>query len=446
MTVFVFTGPTLTADAVTELLGATVLPPVRQGDVYRVVRENPRAIGIIDGFFEGVPSVWHKEILWAMEQGISVFGSASMGALRAAELADFGMIGVGRIYEEYHNGTLTDDDEVAVVHGPAELGFMPLSEPMVSIRATVDRACDEGVLPHETATEVLRVAKALNYRDRIWKDIVHSKRELPGMIEFIDWLPVGRVDAKGDDARAMLVRMFQHLEEGASNGPFAVRTERSLMWQSLRARIDAEPSSDCAVNDAVLNEIRLQPDLFATLRDRATLSLLARDEAKRRDQQPDRDALVKQMSAHRTNEGLSQHADLMRWLEMNDLTADGYEGMLADASRVDWMISERTDKLGATLLVELRRSGGYSDLRDRAMRKAEYGSRVPSGSSHAGADRLRMLMWYFETHLDREVPDDLESYAASVGLSGREAFYDLIEAEFLFCQMDVDSDQKKPAE
>ena len=44
------------------------------------------AIGIIDGYFERVPSVWHKEILWAMAEGIHVFGSASMGALRAAEL------------------------------------------------------------------------------------------------------------------------------------------------------------------------------------------------------------------------------------------------------------------------------------------------------------------------------------------------------------------------
>ena len=137
MTAVVFVGPTLTPNAVAESLEAEILPPVRQGDVYRVARKNPTAIGIIDGFFEGVPSVWHKEILWAIEQGIPVFGSASMGALRAAELADFGMIGVGRIFEDYYSGVLQDDDEVAVLHSPAELGFQSLSEPMVSIRATV---------------------------------------------------------------------------------------------------------------------------------------------------------------------------------------------------------------------------------------------------------------------------------------------------------------------
>ena len=75
------------------------------------------AIGIIDGYFENIPSVWHKEILWAMSQGIHVFGSASMGALRAAELAPFGMEGVGAIFEAYRDGWLEDDDEVASEDG-----------------------------------------------------------------------------------------------------------------------------------------------------------------------------------------------------------------------------------------------------------------------------------------------------------------------------------------
>ena len=147
MTVIVFVGPTLPANEVLRQLDATILPPVQQGDVYRAVQQHHRAIGIIEGFFEGVPSVWHKEILWAIQQGIPVYGSASMGALRAAELADFGMIGVGRIFRDYHDGTLQDDDEVAVLHSPAELGFKPLSEPMVSVRATVGQAVETGVLP-----------------------------------------------------------------------------------------------------------------------------------------------------------------------------------------------------------------------------------------------------------------------------------------------------------
>ena len=147
----VFIGPSLVRSEI-EAAGVVCLPPVALGDVYRVAQSKPRAIGIVDGYFEGVPSVWHKEILWAMAQGIHVFGSASMGALRAAELHAFGMRGVGRIFEWYCDGTLEDDDEVAVLHGPAEAGYVALSEPMVNIRTTLADAQQQKVITAQTRT------------------------------------------------------------------------------------------------------------------------------------------------------------------------------------------------------------------------------------------------------------------------------------------------------
>ena len=42
------------------------------------------------GAFASVPAVRHKEILWALSEGIPVIGAASIGALRAAELTAFG--------------------------------------------------------------------------------------------------------------------------------------------------------------------------------------------------------------------------------------------------------------------------------------------------------------------------------------------------------------------
>ncbi|MDO8943743.1 MAG: TfuA-like protein, partial [Desulfobacterales bacterium] len=93
MTAVVFIGPTISAAAARAEFrsGHRLLchGPAAQGDVYRAALERPSAIGIIDGYFDRVPSVWHKEILWAMSQGVPVFGGASMGALRAAELETF---------------------------------------------------------------------------------------------------------------------------------------------------------------------------------------------------------------------------------------------------------------------------------------------------------------------------------------------------------------------
>jgi hypothetical protein len=75
-----------------------------------------RTIGLIDGFFGNVPAPWHKEILYAMGRGVKVYGAASMGAIRAAELHRYGMKGAGRIFQAYRLGLLTDDDEVCVLH------------------------------------------------------------------------------------------------------------------------------------------------------------------------------------------------------------------------------------------------------------------------------------------------------------------------------------------
>ena len=164
MRAVVFSGPSLDHESVRAIIDAERRPPVKQGDIYRVARQSPDAIGVIDGYFQGVPAVWHKEILWAMSQGTPVFGGASMGALRAAELDQFGMHGVGRIYEQFRDGVLEDDDEVALVHGPAELGYKPITLPMVNVRATLARGAREGVISPEMAVTLTDVAKAIFIR------------------------------------------------------------------------------------------------------------------------------------------------------------------------------------------------------------------------------------------------------------------------------------------
>src|SRR5262249_15624446 len=117
MIAILFVGPTLTGRDLALPEGFVVLPPAEQGDIFRATRDlRPTAIGLIDGYFDGAPAVWHKEILWAMAGGVAIYGSASMGALRAAELCSLGMIGVGRIFEAYRDGLLDADDEVALLH------------------------------------------------------------------------------------------------------------------------------------------------------------------------------------------------------------------------------------------------------------------------------------------------------------------------------------------
>ena len=138
--VVAFLGPTLSEDEARAVLDAEYMPPAGHGDVLRAALRRPRVIAIVDGVFERTPAVWHKEILFALSEGIHVYGAASMGALRAAELDRFGMRGVGDVYRAYAEGVLEDDDEVAVAHTDAEHGFRALSDSMVDVRATLEKA------------------------------------------------------------------------------------------------------------------------------------------------------------------------------------------------------------------------------------------------------------------------------------------------------------------
>jgi hypothetical protein len=164
--IVVFLGPSLPVDEARKALPARYLGPARCGDVLRARRCSPRAIAIVDGLFASTAAIWHKEILLALEDGIPVFGASSMGALRAAELGPFGMVGIGRIFEAYRDGVYTDDDEVALVHGPAERAYREVSEAMVNIRATVAQAVSRGVIGTGSAERVIRCAKGTFYQAR----------------------------------------------------------------------------------------------------------------------------------------------------------------------------------------------------------------------------------------------------------------------------------------
>ena len=81
------------------------------------------------------------------------------GRAAGAELAPFGMRGIGKVFAAYRDGcwpgdpgAFEDDDEVAVVHAPPELGGAALSDAMVDLRATLASAEAAGVVAPPTAT------------------------------------------------------------------------------------------------------------------------------------------------------------------------------------------------------------------------------------------------------------------------------------------------------
>lgn len=236
-----FSGPSLAGSAV-SLDEFDVRGPVRQGDVYLASLERPAAIGIIDGYFEGVPAVWHKEILWALRQGIPVLGAASMGALRAAEMDVFGMIGVGAIYTAYREGEIEDDDEVALLHGPQEIGYPALSVAMVNVRATCKAAVTAGVIGDERAAEVIACAKRQFYKTRTWESVL-SEMDRTVSQTLAERVAVHEMDQKREDAEALV----EHMVRGGLPTPPEVPFEFTDLWvrttEAWRRRPDKDPES-----------------------------------------------------------------------------------------------------------------------------------------------------------------------------------------------------------
>lgn len=167
----VFVGPSLPNARDLAPSGIEIRPPACQGDVMQALQDGATAIGLIDGQFATAAPVWHKELLFALSKDIPVFGAASMGALRAAECAAFGMIGVGQIYDDYASGARVDDADVALIYGPAELGYPPLSIPLVNAEATIRNMQRQGAMDTEQCEKLCTTAQRVFFKDRTWKTI-----------------------------------------------------------------------------------------------------------------------------------------------------------------------------------------------------------------------------------------------------------------------------------
>jgi hypothetical protein len=371
MSAVVFLGPTLPRGEAAALLDATYLPPARQGDLYRAVRSlRPEAVGLIDGRFLDTGAVWHREILWALSQGVHVFGAASMGALRAAELAPFGMRGVGRVFAAYRDGCwpgdaapFEDDDEVAVIHAPQQAGGMPLSDAMVDLRATLDAAVAAGIVAAADARTLTEASKARPFAERCFAAMAADATRLldPHAAQRLTaWLNGNAVACKRQDAVAMLQAMAAFL--ATPPAPFAAGfvMQLPLFWQRFVARSEAaEADALDPAASAALARLRRDPDAWHACV-RAVLGRLPPIAAA----DGEADALPhRALDRLRRARGLWRRSDLVAWMAANALDEAGLEQLLRREEALD--AAAETDAppgLLRAMADHLRLSGGFDTL------------------------------------------------------------------------------------
>ncbi|BAI72908.1 hypothetical protein AZL_022700 [Azospirillum sp. B510] len=372
MKICVFLGPTMAVeDARTILSDAVYLPPAAQADILSAMTiHQPDVIALIDGVFGQSLSVWHKEILFALSRGIAVYGASSMGALRAAECHGFGMIPIGEVARQYIDGRLTGDDEVALAHAGPEDGYLPLSEPLVNLRASLEAAVAAGAIDGDLRDRVVTAAKRCYFpertRDRIWAEAALTDAEIERLERFLD---AGAVDQKRRDAEALLNHLAS-LITPPRPAPFAFNASHYFDVLYERDRRVEHGGNAVPLSDIALHAALHRPD-FAEINNAALGRLLAGQLAEAVGVKVDAEAVTAEARRFCMGRGIESPEALLRWCRSNDLTGEEFDALMAELATEramrHWMISRRfLARTTRPVLNELRLRGLYEAIAEEA--------------------------------------------------------------------------------
>ncbi len=432
-----FVGPTMTAAEVSAALpGASVRPPAARGDVYRAAHGGARVIGIVDGVFERVPSIWHKEVLDALEKGVHVLGSSSMGALRAAELDVFGMVGVGHIYELVRDGQL-DDDDVAVAHASAENHYRSLSTALVDIRANLEVATAAGVLDPARAAELLAAQKATFYTDRSSSDVLTHARAIDPVLgeALASWWADNSFSQKHRDA----CQLIGHVADLAESQPLDRRPQmlRTIYFeQMVREEVGFagdDPHDGWA--HPVLEELQIDPAHYREVAARASEARHARELAHLCGHEVDQVLVDATADELRRRLGLFEADQLFGWLDDQGLTMDDFAALVGRRARSAVGAGRLPSLPIEDLVDELRLAGSWSQLAERSADKARALREAgwdEAGTAPGNTDRQRALTWWLDRHFPGEHPSDVDDLARRLGFGDRQRLMGAALREFRY--------------
>lgn len=171
-TTVLFAGPSLYGLETKKYKWIDIYGPACQSDIYSILNHKLyRRIILADGLYKSIPAPWHKEILMALEMNIEVYGVASLGALRAAELDVYGMEGSGKIYD-YIRSNVVDDSEVAVVHKPKMNKWEAMTLAHVEIKYWSEEMRKQKKITNETYEHIINWSKRTHFERRTKKGLI----------------------------------------------------------------------------------------------------------------------------------------------------------------------------------------------------------------------------------------------------------------------------------
>lgn len=217
MKIKIYSGLSLTPAQIHAVLpAAACLPPIRRGDLSCDIDEGVHVVGIVDGEFFQSLAVAPTEVLDALRTGMAVYGAGSMGALRAAELHEFGMVGCGSIFQQIRAERYFPDDHLGVIFHHA--GGANTSLPMVDFAATLNALKAAGTLGDASADRLHRLYDGLHFTARSL-DVLMAHAAACGdedLLRAVDLVSRNIVRQKELDGLALLDRICNDLAQVAS--------------------------------------------------------------------------------------------------------------------------------------------------------------------------------------------------------------------------------------
>ena len=210
-----------------------------------------------------------------------------------------------------------------------------------------------------------------------------------------------------DDARAML----EALRDLGATGPkpklVSFHFEHTDAFEQLARtqRAAAERTASGAETHDVLDQLRLEPELFQRQAERALSRVLAQQAAERAGVHEDALDYQRAVEAFRRTRGLYDAASMREFLARQDLDAQALEALLRADARAERVRVALGCELEQALIEQLKLDGHFGRLATAAAQKAAWRKRrglEDAPVSPASPERDQALLgWYAELLAER---------------------------------------------
>lgn len=178
MKIKIYSGLSLNQNEISAIIPeAHFSEPIKRGDLQHDLEAGYHVIGIVDGVFYRNLAVSPTEIFDALRFGVQVFGSSSMGALRAAEMHPYGMIGVGRIFEHLKTSPYFCDEKLGQVFFDFEGRKTSLAG--IDFELFLEDAARRGKISSQLSKKLIRFYSKRHFTERSLDQVRLSLNETP---------------------------------------------------------------------------------------------------------------------------------------------------------------------------------------------------------------------------------------------------------------------------